>query len=105
MKTKSVAILVVLFVLIALACFLLVYYQVFQKNINLGLDLRGGIHVVLEAVDTPEAPVKPDSIDRVKAIIGLMKPVLKSQLSKKKGIEGWLLSLPELKMPKRHWTL
>jgi preprotein translocase subunit SecD len=94
MKTKSIAILVAVLLFIALACFLLVYYQVFQKNINLGLDLRGGVHVVLEAVDTPEAPLKPDSIDRVKAIIekrvndtGVKEPIIQKEGNRRLVVE------------------
>lgn len=69
MRTKSLALLLAVLVAIGAAGFLLMKYKVYQKNINLGLDLQGGLHVVLEAVDTPEAPVTEDSIDRVKAII------------------------------------
>ncbi|MDN5293423.1 MAG: preprotein translocase subunit SecD [Eubacteriales bacterium] len=33
------------------------------KNINLGLDLQGGLHVLYEAQDTPQAKVNDDSIN------------------------------------------
>jgi len=36
-----------------------------NEKINLGLDLQGGSHVVLECVDTPNAPVDNDAVNRV----------------------------------------
>lgn len=57
-----------------------------QENITLGLDLRGGVHVVLEAQDTPESKVTPDSMRRAKGIIeervnqlGVAEPVIQIQ--------------------------
>jgi len=40
------------------------------KSINLGLDLRGGVHVVLEAKDTPESKVTQDKMKQLIAVIG-----------------------------------
>ncbi|MDT3700841.1 MAG: protein translocase subunit SecD [Thermincola sp.] len=86
MKSKSIAILIAVVLVLGLTSFAVVRYKVFQKYISLGLDLQGGVHVVLEAVDTPEAPIKPDSIDRVKAIIenrvnqfGVKEPIIQKQ--------------------------
>jgi preprotein translocase subunit SecD len=86
MKSRSLAILIAIMIILGLASFAVVRYKVFQKYISLGLDLQGGVHVVLEAVDTPEAPVKADSIDRVKAIIenrvnqfGVKEPIIQKQ--------------------------
>jgi preprotein translocase subunit SecD len=39
------------------------------NKINLGLDLQGGTHVVLEAVDTPDAPVDEIAIQKAVDII------------------------------------
>ena len=41
----------------------------FQGKLNLGLDLKGGAHIVLEAKDMPGNPVTEDSIDRLLAVI------------------------------------
>ncbi len=56
------------------------------KGINLGLDLQGGVHVVLEAKDTPEAKVTPESMKQLKAVIqnrvdgfGVREPVIQQQ--------------------------
>ena len=38
-------------------------------SIRQGLDLQGGTHVVLEAVDTEQAQVNDDSMNRVVAIM------------------------------------
>ena len=86
MKSTSLAILVAIILALGLASFAVVRYEVFDKYISLGLDLQGGVHVVLEAVDTPEAPVEADSIDRAKAIIenrvnqfGVKEPIIQKQ--------------------------
>ena len=47
---------------------LVVIFPVRQK-IRLGLDLQGGSHILLECVDTPEAPVDSDAVRRVLEII------------------------------------
>ena len=53
------------------------------SKINLGLDLQGGTHVVLEAVDTPDAPVDDNAVQKAMDIIrdridrlGVSEPVL-----------------------------
>lgn len=58
----------------------------FAKLIKQGLDLQGGVHVVLEAQDTPEAPVTPDRVKQAMAIIenrvnafGVSEPVIQLQ--------------------------
>ena len=38
-------------------------------SIRQGLDLQGGTHVVLEGVDTPEAAVNDDAMNRVVKIM------------------------------------
>jgi len=40
-----------------------------EGRLKLGLDLKGGAHIVLQAVGTPENPVTDDSIDRLLAVI------------------------------------
>ncbi|MGQ9824669.1 MAG: protein translocase subunit SecD [Desulfotomaculales bacterium] len=56
------------------------------KDVVLGLDLRGGVHVVLEAQDTPEAKVTPDKMRDLTAVIerrvnmlGVSEPVIQQQ--------------------------
>lgn len=101
MKSKSLAILIAIFLVLGLASFTVVRYDVFQKYISLGLDLQGGVHVVLEAVDTKDAPVKPDSIDKAKAVIenrvnqfGVKEPIIQKQ-----GFRRLIVELAGVKDP------
>ena len=41
----------------------------FTNLIKQGLDLKGGVYVVLEAVDTPEASVTDERVKQAMAII------------------------------------
>ncbi len=70
-------------------------------SIKQGLDLQGGTHVVLEAVDTPEAPVNEDAVQRVVKIIerrinelGLTEPIIQRQ-----GQRRIIVELPGIKDP------
>ncbi|MDI9596101.1 MAG: protein translocase subunit SecD [Atribacterota bacterium] len=72
-----------------------------EKNINLGLDLQGGSHIVLECVDTPNAPVDSDAVNRVIEIItnrinpeGVKEPVIQRQ-----GERRILVQLPGMDDP------
>ncbi|MEW6425778.1 MAG: protein translocase subunit SecD [Bacillota bacterium] len=56
------------------------------KGVILGLDLRGGVHVVLEAQDTPEAKVTRDKMKELIAVIerrvnqfGVTEPTIQQQ--------------------------
>ncbi|MBE0467780.1 MAG: protein translocase subunit SecD [Candidatus Desulforudis sp.] len=56
------------------------------QDINLGLDLQGGVHVVLEAVDTEERRATPDAVKRAMGMLeeridqfGVTEPVLQQQ--------------------------
>lgn len=56
------------------------------KQIILGLDLRGGVHVVLEAKDTSTSKVDDDSVNKAMAVlenrinqIGVAEPVIQRQ--------------------------
>jgi preprotein translocase subunit SecD len=70
-------------------------------SIKQGLDLQGGTHVVLEAVDTPEAQVDDDAVQRVVKIIerrvnelGLTEPIIQRQ-----GDRRIIVELPGVKDP------
>ena len=59
-----------------------VYISPLSNSIKQGLDLQGGTHVVLQAVDTPELKVDDDAVNRSVKIIerrvnelGLTEPV------------------------------
>lgn len=72
-------------------------------SIRQGLDLQGGTHVVLEAVDTPEAAVNEDAMQRVVKIIekrvnelGLTEPVIQRE-----GERRVIVELPGIKDPNK----
>ena len=75
--------------------------QPLASSIKQGLDLQGGTHVVLEAVDTPEAKVDDDSVNRVVKIIerrvnelGLTEPIIQRE-----GQRRIIVELPGIKDP------
>lgn len=64
------------------------------KYVRLGLDLKGGVHVVLQAVDTPEAKVTPEAMKRVIGILeerinrfGVTEPIIQQQGSRRVIVE------------------
>ncbi len=66
----------------------------FTNLIRQGLDLKGGVYVVLEAVDTPDIPVTPDSMKQAMAIIenrvnafGVAEPIVQLQGSRRIIVE------------------
>jgi len=72
-----------------------------NEKINLGLDLQGGSHVILECVDTPNAPADNDAVNRVLEIIrnridqlGVSEPVIQRQ-----GTNRILVQLPGVEDP------
>ncbi len=80
-----------------------VYILPLANSIKQGLDLQGGTHVVLEAVDTPEAPVNEDAVQRVVKIVekrvnelGLTEPVIQRQ-----GERRIIVELPGVKDPEK----
>ncbi|MCL6479406.1 MAG: protein translocase subunit SecD [Peptococcaceae bacterium] len=64
------------------------------KEINLGLDLQGGVHVVLEAKDTDQVKVTPEAMKQLRAVIqnrvdqyGVAEPVIQQQGDRRLIIE------------------
>jgi len=71
------------------------------EKINLGLDLQGGSHVILECKDSPNALVDDDAVNRVLEIIrnrvdqlGVSEPVIQRQ-----GSNRILVQLPGIDDP------
>jgi protein-export SecD/SecF family membrane protein len=65
-----------------------------DQNINRGLDIAGGIYILLEAVETEDGEVTDDSIERAIAIIqhridelGVVEPVIQRQGERRIRIE------------------
>ena len=89
-------------VIIILAAFITFIYPL-ANSIKQGLDLQGGTHIVLEAVDTPEAPVTDDSLNRAVSIVerrinemGLTEPIVQ-----KEGARRIIVELPGGKNPEK----
>jgi preprotein translocase subunit SecD len=103
-------------VLIALASFLIAFepvvfprgfstpkFQTPALHLNLGLDLRGGSHIVLQAKPTPQTPITSDAMDGVLKIIrnrvdqlGVAEPVITRQ-----GRDRIVAELPGVENPQR----
>ena len=87
----------VLIVVIGAACF--AWFE--RDGLNLGLDLKGGAHIVLQAKDTPETPLTDDSIDRLLAVLrnrvdqyGVAEPIIQ-----KSGSDRIIVDLPGIQDP------
>ena len=72
-----------------------------QGKVRLGLDLMGGVHIVLQAKGTPENPVTSDSIERLLAVLrsridqyGIAEPVIQKQ-----GEDRIAVDLPGIEDP------
>lgn len=73
------------------------------STVKQGLDLQGGTHVVLQAVETPDAKVDDDALNRSVKIIerrvnelGLTEPVIQRQ-----GKDRIIVELPGVKDPEK----
>ena len=96
-RTDRLRLWLVLIVVAAALCF--VYFN--RDGLNLGLDLRGGAHIVLQAKDTPENPLGDDSIDRLLAVLrnridqyGVAEPIIQ-----KSGTDRIIVDLPGIQDP------
>ena len=74
-----------------------------RLHVNLGLDLQGGSHIVLQADATPETPISNDAMDGVLRIIrnrvdqlGVAEPAITRQ-----GLNRILIELPGIQNPQR----
>lgn len=97
-KKNLIKLMVIVIAIIGVFCY---YITPLAHSIKQGLDLQGGTHVVLEAVDTPEAPVNEDAVQRVVKIIekrvnelGLTEPIIQRQ-----GERRIIVELPGIKDP------
>jgi preprotein translocase subunit SecD len=89
-------------VVVIIAAFVTLIYPL-ASSIKQGLDLQGGTHIVLEAEDTPDAPVTEDSLSRAVTIVerrinemGLTEPIVQ-----KEGARRIIVELPGEKNPEK----
>lgn len=85
-------------IVIAAALF---YIWPLEGRVNLGLDLKGGAHIVLQAKGTAESPLRDDSIDRLLAVLrnridqyGVAEPIIQ-----KSGTDRIIVDLPGIQDP------
>lgn len=88
-------------VVVLAAAFYFTRVQPLLGFINPGLDLQGGIHVVMEGVDTPDRPVTEEGMRKVVDVIrqrvdgmGVAEPVIQRQ-----GARRIIIELPGIKNP------
>ena len=77
------------------------YISPLVNSVKQGLDLQGGTHVVMEAVETPDAQVNEDAMQRVVKVmerrvneLGLTEPIIQRQ-----GDRRIIIELPGVKDP------
>lgn len=66
---KNTSIAVVASIVVALGLLVYFVYQPLLNNVNLGLDLRGGLRVVLEAQEIEGEPITDDTIQKAVGIL------------------------------------
>ncbi len=69
MQEKTPSILVITIIVIALGLLVYFLHQPISNNLNLGLDLSGGLRVVLEAQEKKGQEVTPDTIQKAVGIL------------------------------------
>ena len=96
-KKDKIRLAIIAVVIIAAAA---VVYPIHDR-VKLGLDVKGGVHIVLRAVDTPENPLKDDSIDRLLTVLrnridryGLVEPQIQRE-----GVDRVAIDLPGMDDP------
>ena len=79
----------------------LIYSWPIAGNVNLGLDLKGGAHIVLQAQGTLENPVEEDAIDRLLIVLrnridqyGVAEPMIQ-----RVGFDRVIVDLPGVQDP------
>ncbi|MEG1824117.1 MAG: protein translocase subunit SecD [Cloacibacillus sp.] len=72
-----------------------------KGKVRLGLDLRGGVHIILQAKGTPENPLTPDSLERLLVVLrsridqyGIAEPVIQRE-----GDDRIAVDLPGIEDP------
>jgi preprotein translocase subunit SecD len=80
--------------IIVFVCYYFLFEAPVYKEINQGLDLQGGVHVVLEAEDTPESKVDDRSMREAEDIIreridklGVAEPLIQREGSRRIIVE------------------
>lgn len=90
-------------IVLAIVIVFVMYISPLANSIKQGLDLQGGTHLVLEAIDTPDAKVDEDALNRVVKIIerrinelGLTEPIIQRE-----GARRIIVELPGINDPEK----
>jgi preprotein translocase subunit SecD len=90
-----------LWIVLSVTVVALAYAWPIKGRVNLGLDLKGGAHIVLQAKDTPENPIGEDGLDRLLAVLrnrvdqyGVVEPIIQ-----KSGRDRVIIDLPGVQDP------
>ncbi|MDD4626800.1 MAG: protein translocase subunit SecD [Syntrophomonas sp.] len=91
---KNFSVAVILAIIVALGALTYFAYQPILKNLNLGLDLRGGLHVVLEAQEKEGQKISADTINKAVGILrnrvdklGVSEPLIYPQGDRRVVVE------------------
>lgn len=90
-----------LFLVVVVVVAALVSVFPIEGKIRLGLDLKGGAHIVLQAKGTPENPLSDDSVERLLAVLrnrvdqyGVSEPIIQ-----RSGSDRVIVDLPGVEDP------
>jgi len=88
-------------VVLVVAIVLILLQERLNLRLNLGLDLKGGAHIVLQTVGTEDNPATEDSIERLLAVIrnrvdqyGVAEPIIQ-----RSGTDRVIVDLPGIQDP------
>ncbi|MCL2146534.1 MAG: protein translocase subunit SecD [Synergistaceae bacterium] len=88
-------------IVVVVAIVIISFQDRLNLKLNLGLDLRGGAHIVLQAVGTEDNPATEDSIERLLAVIrnrvdqyGVAEPLIQ-----RSGTDRVIVDLPGIQDP------
>ncbi|MGE5404463.1 MAG: protein translocase subunit SecD, partial [Candidatus Saccharibacteria bacterium] len=101
LKLNASSLVKLLFVFLTVALLACFTYTPIQNNINLGLDLKGGLHVVMEAKEKPGTEITSDTIQKTISVLrnridkwGVSEPIIQTQ-----GDRRVIVDLPGIKNP------
>ncbi len=102
MNTQQKALYSLLFIFVLISISIYLVFPV-EKSTKLGLDLKGGMSVILTAQATKKAPITEDKMDQAKLVIE--KRVNRLGVSEasvqRSGIDNILIQLPGIKNPQK----
>ncbi|GHV33756.1 protein translocase subunit SecD [Synergistales bacterium] len=90
-----------LWVVLVVTVVALVFVWPVKGRVNLGLDLKGGVHIVLQVKDTAENPIGEDGLERLLSVLrnrvdqyGVTEPIIQTS-----GRDRVIIDLPGVQDP------